>query len=99
MSANIYNTLGLAMRARKIVTGDAIINDIKSRRVYLVIIAEDASDNTKKKYINKCQYYHVDYRIFGDSASLSHAIGKHNRVVLGISDQGFATNISKKLGG
>ena len=45
---------------------------------------------TKKKYIDKCTYYHIDYCVMGQSEELSQAIGKNNRVALGILDKGFA---------
>ena len=44
------------MRARKIATGDVLLKSIRQKKVDFVIIAEDASDNTKKKYIDKCTY-------------------------------------------
>lgn len=46
---NYLNTLGLAARARKIVTGETLITKIRSNEVEFVIIASDASDNTKKR--------------------------------------------------
>ena len=51
---NIYNFLGLAFRANKVITGESVLKGIRSKRVDLVIIASDASENTKKKYIDKC---------------------------------------------
>ncbi len=46
---NYLNTLGLAARARKIITGETLITKIRNNEVEFVIIASDASDNTKKK--------------------------------------------------
>ena len=51
---NFLSLLGLASRARKIVTGETLIKKIRTNAIYLVIIASDASDNTKKKFIDKC---------------------------------------------
>lgn len=45
---DFLNTLGLANRARKVITGEILINKIRSNQVYFVIIASDASENTKK---------------------------------------------------
>ncbi|MFZ8102755.1 L7Ae/L30e/S12e/Gadd45 family ribosomal protein, partial [Staphylococcus arlettae] len=51
---NIVNFLGLAMRAGKVKTGEAVVlNEIKKNKVKLVIIASDASDNTTKVVQNK----------------------------------------------
>ena len=91
---NFLNTLGLASRARKIVTGETLINKIRSNGVYFVVIASDASDNSKKKITDKCTSYNVDY-----ISELSKAIGKNNRVALGITDRGFAKNLKEKIGG
>ena len=66
---NFLNTLGLASRARKIVTGETLINKIRSNGVYFVVIASDASDNSKKKITDKCTSYNVDYVIAGKGAS------------------------------
>ena len=60
---NYLNTLGLAARARKIVTGETLITKIRSNEVEFVIIASDASDNTKKKITDKCTSYKVEYVI------------------------------------
>ena len=95
----IFSLLGLCARARKVSTGSILINDIRIGKVYFVVIADDASLNAKKKITDKCHYYHVDYMICGDIDSISHAIGKENRVALGITDKGIANKIKSKLGG
>lgn len=98
MSSNFYGTLGLASRARKIVDGEILIQKIRTKKVYLVIIAEDASANTKKKITDKCNSYHVDYVIYSTKVALSSAIGKHNRVAIGIIDSGFSKKIKNEIG-
>lgn len=90
--------LGLANRARKCLTGeDTILNAIRNQRVYLVIVASDASPNTKKLYSDKCTYYNVPYLEVGTVDQLSQAIGRFNRVAIGISDQGFAKGLFSKI--
>lgn len=99
LDKNVLSLLGLAMRAKKIVTGDVLMKNIRQKKVYFVLIAEDASENTKKKYVDKCSYYHIDYQINGFIDEISRAIGKDNRVALGIVDRGFADKIKSKWGG
>ncbi|MEG0366467.1 MAG: ribosomal L7Ae/L30e/S12e/Gadd45 family protein [Coprobacillus sp.] len=99
LNDDVLSLLGLASRARKITCGDILLKDIRNNQVSFVLIAEDASDNTKKKYSDKCQFYKVDYLIIGNVDDLSKAIGKSNRVVIGIKDRGFASKIKSKLGG
>lgn len=96
---NYLNLLGLASRARKIVSGEILINKIRSNEVHLVLIASDASDNTKKKLIDKCTSYGIEYVVISNIDELSKAIGKNNRVALGIEDIGFAKSLKDKIGG
>ncbi|MGY3749175.1 YlxQ-related RNA-binding protein [Vagococcus acidifermentans] len=87
------NLLGLAMRAGKLVTGEEItLKRIKANHVKLVIVSEDASDNTKKKMTDKCQSYKTPVVFRFSQAELSHAIGK-NRTIVGLCDDGFAKKL------
>lgn len=84
------NNLGLAFRAQKLQYGTSnVIKSIQRKEAKLVIVAQDASDNTKKKIKDKCTYYNVDYIIKYPSSELSKAIGKRNIMVISILDSGF----------
>lgn len=90
--------LGLANRARKLVTGeDSILKNIRNNKVKLVIIATDASDNAKKKYKDKCSFYNVKCVESGTVEELSYAISKINRVAIGVCDQGFTKGLLAKI--
>lgn len=95
----ILSLLGLANRARMLVTGETVINDLKKGLVKCVIVASDASENTKKRMMNKCAYYNVPVFVYGSSDELSRAIGKRNRMSVGILDEGFADKIKSMIGG
>ncbi len=99
LNKNVLSLLGLASRAGKISTGDVLFKHIRQNKVNLVIVAEDASENTKKKYLDKCSYYKIECHIIGTIQDLSSAIGKDNRVAVGIGEKGFANQIKSKLGG
>lgn len=89
----IYNLIGLAMRARKIVSGEELMDAIRKKKVSLVILCEDASENTKKRYTDKCSFYEIDLITVDSSLKLNHAIGKSNRMAVGILDEGFKKSI------
>lgn len=56
----IQSLLGLATKAGKTVSGEfAVEKSVKSHQAYLVMIAADASENTKKKFENMCAFYKV----------------------------------------
>ena len=63
----------------------------------LILIAGDASNNTRKKFTDKCTYYNVPYRIVADSDTLGTKIGKKNRTTVAVTDAGLAEQIAKKL--
>jgi len=94
----ILQLLGLATRARKVVTGEElVIKEIQKGNAKLVILASDASQNSRKKIQDKCTHYNVEFHSFSDRYELGHAIGKEKRVVIAITDQGFAKKLSSLL--
>ena len=58
---------------------------------------KSASDNTKKQFKDKCNYYNVPIAFFGDMESLGHAVGKGVRTSLVITDKGLAQSLLKNL--
>lgn len=98
MSEKLFQFLGLAARARKIITGEELVlKEVRNGRAKLVLLATDASKNTSKKIQDKCAFYNVEYHLFGDRYQLGHAIGKESRVVIAITDSGFAKKMSSLL--
>lgn len=94
----IYQLLGIATRARKVITGeDLTVREVQAGKAHLVIITSDASENTMKKITDKCNFFNVEKHVFGNREDLGHAIGKESRVVLAITDAGFAKKISELL--
>lgn len=94
----VLGTLGLAMKAGNVVSGEFMTEKaIRDGMARLVIVAADASDNTKKKFRDSCKYYRIPYAEFGDKDTLGNAIGKEFRASLAITDKGFATSIGKNL--
>jgi ribosomal protein L7Ae-like RNA K-turn-binding protein len=84
-------TLGLAVRARKVVSGQEwVIKEIKLKKVFLVFLATDAAINIEKKILDKCKSYKVPVIQVVTRRELGNAIGKDERVVIGITDPGFA---------
>jgi len=89
------NFLGIAVRARKIISGTEItINGIRSGEVKLVVMASDCSPRTKKDLHNKASYYNVPVVDTIDSSDLKMAIGRE-RKVMGVTDLGFAKRLKE----
>ena len=94
----VLSLIGLAMKAGRCTSGEMMTeSETKSGRARLVIIASDASENTKKKFRDMCKFYEVPIYIYGDKDTLGHAMGKEFRASLAILDKGFADGIRKEL--
>lgn len=97
-SNKVYSMLGLSMRAGKVKSGEfATLEAIRKKTARLVIVSNDASDNTKKQFQDKCKYYDVPIAFFGDKESLGHAIGKDVRTSLAVTDRGLSESLRKNL--
>ena len=63
--------ISLATKAGKSASGEFCTEkEVKSGKASLVIIADDASDNTKKKFKNMCDFYHVPICFYKDKDTL-----------------------------
>lgn len=90
--------ISLATKAGRTASGEFCTeNEIKSGKAELVVVATDASDNTKKKFQNMCDFYEVPIYFYGDKDTLGHAMGKEFRATLAVTDAGFAKGIIRHL--
>ena len=87
----ILQYAGLATRAGKAFGGGLQTETlIRSGKAKVLILAADASDNTKKKLINLADTHHVPVVETGDRESLGRATGKEYRSAVVLTDRGFA---------
>lgn len=94
----VLSLIGLATKAGKTASGEFLTErEVKSGKAALVIVAGDASENTKKKFRNMCDYYKVPIYFYEDKDTLGHAMGKQFRASLAILDEGFAKGIRKHM--
>lgn len=94
----ILNLIGLATKAGKVVSGEfSTEKSVKDGRAFMVIVSEEASDNTKKMFTNMCTYYEVPIYFFGKKEELGHAMGKEHRASLAVMDDGFAKAVVKLM--
>ena len=94
----IFSLLGLAQKAGSLVSGEYMTeNKIKSKAAKLVIVGEDASENTRKQFSSMCEFYGVPLFFYGKKEELGHAIGKEFRASLAVLDAGFAGSLIRML--
>ena len=94
----VFSMIGLATRAGKTVAGEfSVEKAIKQRKAQVVIVSKEASDNTKKLFTNKCEFYNVPVFIYGEKKELGIATGNIERTSIAVLDEGFSKQIVKLL--
>ena len=98
MQNKILSMLGIAARGRNLVSGEFMTERIiKEHKAYVVLVAYDASDNTKKMFRDMGAYHRVPVYIYGTKEGLAHAIGQEMRASLAVTDEGIARSIIRQL--
>ncbi|MCC5894886.1 MAG: YlxQ-related RNA-binding protein [Alkalibacterium sp.] len=91
------NLIGLSQRANQLISGESLVlQAVRSNKAKLVIVASDASENTRKQFLNKCEYYNVPVVTTFSREEVSHALGKE-RTVCALLDKGFVHSLQKLL--
>ena len=94
----VFSLIGIATKSNNIASGEFQTEKaVKEHKAILVIVAEDASDNTKKMFTNMCTHYNVPIYFRGLKNELGHCMGKEFRASLAILDKGLADAIDKQL--
>lgn len=83
--------LSLSNKARSLEAGEAKAESaIKSQKAKLIIVTEDASDNTKKKFSDMAAYRSIPIIFTGDRYETGRCIGREFAVTCCITNDGFA---------
>lgn len=102
----VYALLGFAQKAGKLVSGDdSVFIALGKKSLKMVIVAEDLSANSRKKFEQKLYAADKEKKrdvgtavwTFGTKVSLGHAIGKSPRGLIAVMDDNFAKAIAKNL--
>ena len=89
-----FNFLGLAKRSGNVLEGYSKCNEERNRRkLFLFIISPDASDSSRRKFINHCKEKNIPYIEDFSKEELGAAVGRPEIKILAIVD----ANIGKKL--
>ena len=94
----VYSLLGLCQKAGYVKAGEFQTEKaVKSGLAYLLIVADDSSDNTKKKFKNMAAFYETPYLEFGEKDALGRCIGCEFRASLAVTNEGLANKILSKI--
>lgn len=92
----LKNLLGLAQRAKLLVSGNFAVNKaIKSGQVQAIILTADASDGAVKEYEKISSEKSLPIYRALTKETLGQCLGKDYRAVAAVLDAGFAKSIEK----
>lgn len=98
MENRIYQMIALCQKARGLVAGEfACKKAVLEKEAKMVIVAIDASNNTKKLFGDKTSYRQMTCVQWGTKEKLGNILGKEPRAVIAIVDTNFATKISQMM--
>lgn len=97
----LLNMLGLGVKAGKAVFGaEMTMRAItKNHGVRLVILASDASENTREEFIHRCKVRQIPCLTYATKEALGKAAGKSPKAVVSIIDENIAKAIANIHGG
>lgn len=102
--AGVYTLLGFAQKAGSLFSGsDMVMQALGKRRIKLILLAWDLSENSYARFWQQWQQQPDAYRQtaqvwrFGVKQQLGLAIGKPERGILALSDENFCRGIITKL--
>ena len=94
----VLSLLGLATKAGKVASGEfSTEKSVKTGKGFLVLVADDASQNTKKKFQNMCDFEEVPIYFIANKEELGRFCGKEFRASLAVQDENFAKAMLKEL--
>ena len=94
----VVSLLGLATKAGKVASGEfSTEKSVKTGKGFLVLVADDASQNTRKKFQNMCDFYEVPIYFIANKEELGRFCGKEFRASLAVQDENFAKAMLKEL--
>lgn len=94
----VLGLLSLCTKAGKARSGEqTVLGCITSGEAKLVIIAEDASANTAKRFQDKSAYRGIPVIRFGTMETLGHAMGVSERSGVAVTDEQFAKALRERI--
>lgn len=93
MQNKVFGLLGLANRGGNLLIGEALFAKKGNKRIYLILLAKDASEPTKKKIYDKSTFANIEVVEDYDKASLGQSLGYHELSFIGVIESHLAKKV------
>lgn len=89
-----FNFLGLTKRSGNLIEGYSKCDEQRNRiNLYLIILSDDASDSTRRKFRNHCSEKEIPLIEDFTKEELGYAIGRAEVKILAIKDKNMAEKL------
>ena len=86
-----------AIRSRKYALGESAIEQARSHKIHVALLASNASESTKKKYLDKMSFYKVPIFEYSTKCELGKLLNKEEISLLAIKDINMARQVIKLI--
>ncbi|MDD5603217.1 MAG: ribosomal L7Ae/L30e/S12e/Gadd45 family protein [Eubacteriales bacterium] len=95
---NVLKFIGLAKKAGKLREGErACLDSILKMKAKLVLLATDASEGTRTKFIRACYDNEIPTVSYGTKEEIGRYVGKNQTTVIAVTDGSFAGRINEMI--
>lgn len=89
----IATLLQFAFKAKKLSFGESVIVGMLSKRIHVLVLANNIADAQKKKYLDKALFYKVKVITYLSKSELGLLFNKNEVACVGVSDINMAKQI------
>lgn len=98
MNEKIFSYLGFAAKSGSLICGANTCEvEIKKKKIHLILIAKDTSENTVKKVTGLAKKHGIPWKVWGDSGEISKAVGKGTVNVFAVKNKDLANAIIENI--
>jgi len=98
VDSKLKGLIGLCRKSGNLLCGaTAVEGGIKSKKCYLVLIAEDSGDSIRRKIEGLCITSGTKYKILYNKEWLGSAAGLEGKAVIAVKSKDFADGILKLI--
>jgi ribosomal protein L7Ae-like RNA K-turn-binding protein len=94
----VVNLLSMAQRAKQVASGEhAVEKAFQEHKAELLLIAEDAAEETKAAYVKLAEKNHISFCYLLTREALGQCLGKNFRAAAVILDKGFSKAMEERI--
>ncbi len=97
---DLSGPLGMCVKAGACSFGfENTLKMLKKRKSFLVLVSDEASENSKKRIYDKCKFYNTEIKVVDITQAIMKLKLNYNIKIISVNDINFKKLIDKRLKG